>query len=226
MAVLTYSIPVVSDGSLKVIRHEPAPPPVYGWRCLHNGEGGLENDRPEPEVRPSVNALPVRFTRELQNLAMALNAFNPAYDGQKYRSTYHGGIAFCNRNGYDDPRSGPRADWVNMRDLTADLPRLMKGIICGGMFIRGIVEGKNLVCYPGIHAIDANKPTPPVAEVQEKNWYFHATIWNGSTINNFPQGSGQPVIVPYVLREPTPYPLAWFAPWKAESLPDPLMIYL
>lgn len=208
------------------VKYKRRAAPFYdGYRCLHVSEGGLYNDPREPEVRPSVNALPVPFTKAMQLLAMDLNDFNPFYTGSKYRSTYHGGVAFCNRNGYDDPRSGPRADHVNLRDLTADLPRLMKALICGGMFIRGAVEGRNLVCYPGVHAIDARQPIPPFHEVIEKNWYFHAVTWDGARVWNFPQGSGRPVIIPYVLRDPTPYPLEWFARWKEDSLPDHLAVY-
>ena len=195
-----------------------------GFRCLHVPEGGYATPEGMPEVRPSVNARPVEFTKEMQLLAMDLNDFNPLYTGAKYRSTYHNGIAFCNGNGYEKP-GDPRADHVNLRDLQEPLPKLMKGIICGGMFIRGQVEGNLLVVYPGIHAIDAAKPIPPFLDVIERNWYFHATTWSGVRVNNFPQGAGQPVIVPYILREPTPYPLAWFARWQSSELPDHLKIY-
>lgn len=196
-----------------------------GWRCLHVAEGGYQTPAKMPEVRPSVYARPIDFTEPLQRLAMALNAWNPLYTGTKFRSTYNGGIAFTNNQGFDDPDAGPRRDYINGRDLTAEYPRLMKAIICGGMFIRGAVDGNYLVCYPGVHGIDANKPIPSADEVKERNWYFHAVTWDGTRVWNFPQGSGNPVLIPYVLRDPAPYPLSWFVRWNADALPDHLKIY-
>jgi hypothetical protein len=93
------------------------------------------------------------------------------------------------------------------------------------MFIRGVVYGDKLVCRPGIHAVDALSPMPSIDEVMEKNWYFTATTWSGSSVNNFPQGRGLPVLIPYILRTAVEYPLAWFERWTGEDLPEPLRIY-
>lgn len=82
---------------------------------------------------------------------------------------------------------------------------------------------------PGIDAIDVNNYPPGIQEfsklVLDKHWYFHATTRSGDRINNFPQGWGSPVFVPYCLSAPASYPLSWFEPWNETYLPDPLKIY-
>lgn len=108
-----------------------------GWRCLHQAEGGYPNPDHMPVVRPSLNVASVVFNQPMQLVSYSINGFNPQYSGSKWRSTYNGGIAFTNGNGFDDPRSGTRADYVNRKDLLSPLPKLMKAIICGGSFYTG-----------------------------------------------------------------------------------------
>lgn len=202
-----------------------------GFRCLHKGEGGYPNPEGMPIVRPSIYAPAIPFTAEMQIRSFQLNRHNPNFTGDKWRGVYARGTAFTNENGFHD--SDPRADYVNNRDITnpPKLPKLMKAIICGGMFIRGTVIGNELICRPGIDAIDANKPIPTVEEILEKNWYFTATTGGENRVNNFPQGGGLPVLIPYFLIEPTPYPMidnngyTWFERWDREYLPNPLTIY-
>jgi hypothetical protein len=113
-------------------------PVIYsGWRCLHQAEGGYPNPDHMPVVRPSLNIASVPFNQPMQWASFKINRHNPLFIGTKWRSTYNGGIAFTNNNGFDDPDAGPRADYVNGRDLLAQLPKLMKGIICGGGFYTG-----------------------------------------------------------------------------------------
>lgn len=213
------------------------PPPIryIGWRCLHEAEGGDASPDQMPVVRPSVNAEPVDFNEGLQWLSYNLNKFNSNFTTWRWRAVYGNTVAFTNTAGFNDP-SDPRRDYINRLDLNArNNPKLMKAIICGGSFFRGdatnmvVKDGKivsgTLWCIPGIHAIDANKPAPSVDEVIEKVWYFTATTRKGDRINNFPQGQGMPVYIPFILREPTPYPLVWFAKWEANFLPDPLKYY-
>lgn len=132
---------VSADGSRwtgNTFVEDSAGPPLYkGWRCLHQAEGGYPNPDHMPIVRPSLNIGSVPFDRPMQLVSFKINNYNVNYTGSKWRSTYNGGIAFTNNNGYDDPDAGPRADFVNRRDMTSPLPKLMKGIICGGSFYTG-----------------------------------------------------------------------------------------
>ncbi len=202
-----------------------------GFRCLHIGEGGYQSDLNNPEVRPSFNAPAIPFTKDMQLLSFALNRHNPSYTGEKWRSVHWFKRAFNNNNGFDDP-GDPRRDYVNGRDLQAvfanglpALPKMMKAIICGGMFIRGDVANGELVCMPGVHAIDATKPMPTVDEVLARNWYFAAVTADEDSVVHFPQGNGLPVLIPYFLAVQVTYPLSWFEPWDSSVLPNPLKIY-
>lgn len=195
-----------------------------GWRCLHPAEGGYQSSSGSPVVRPSVNAPPIPFTEPMQLLSFALNRHNPAFTGDKWRSVYWTDRAFTNEQGFDIP-GDPRADFVNKRDIYDPLPKLMKAIICGGSFYRGDVIGGNLVMKPGVHAINAKAAMPSVEQVLANNWYFTAVTGGYTSVNNFPQGSGSPVLIPFFLIEPTPYPVAWFTAWSETYLPDPLTIY-
>lgn len=205
-----------------------------GWRCLHQAEGGYPNPDKMPVVRPSLQEGSVNFTKPLQLMSYEINKFNRLLTRGRWRGIYGNWTAFTNTAGFDDP-GDPRADWVNVVDLKYPLPKLMKGIICGGGFYTGVVEhdlkyGDVLAMYPGVNAIDVyNLPSTDYQVfsqiVLEKHWYFHATTRSGDKINNFPQGQGNPVYVPYCLRAPASYPLSWFEPWEEDYLPDPLKIY-
>ena len=209
-----------------IIQGEVAPttPRFIGWRCLHQMEGGLSNPDGMPVVRPSVNAPAIHFTEPMQLMSYELNSFNPRLTREKWRVVYGHGTAFTNHNGFLE-NSDIRADFVNRKNLGAPLPKLMKAIICGGMFIRGEVVGDQLRCIPGVHAIDANKAMPGIDEIKTRNWYFTATTRKGKRVNNFPQGMGLPVLIPYILIEPVVYPLEWFEQWRSDGLPDPLKVY-
>lgn len=116
----------------------PAPAVRYtGWRCLHIAEGGYQSDPDgQPEVRPSFNAPPVEFTRSMQLLTWELLKRNPNISKSKFPVIFADTTAFTNGQGYFND-SDPRADWVNGTDTGYPNPKLMKAIICGGMFIRG-----------------------------------------------------------------------------------------
>ena len=224
---MSGSIPTEDKSNLTAANQEktaPAPPAFIGWRCLHQKEGGLSNPDRMPVVRPSVNAPPIKFTEAMQLLSYELNAFNPLFTREKWCVVYGTGTAFTNQNGFLDDND-IRADFVNRKNLGEPLPKLMKAIICGGMFIRGEVTGNQLRCIPGIHAIDASKAMPGIEEIKARNWYFTATTRRGARVNNFPQGMGQPVLIPYFLIEPVVYPLQWFERWESNELPDPLKVY-
>lgn len=230
MTTFTLTSPYITDYTGLLTRDTA--PRYDGWRALHFSEGGRETPNGAPCVIPSKTVPPVIMTREIQLAAHGLNTEFPLWNGGKYRVVYNGRIAFTNGEGYDDSRSGPRKDFVNMRDLTAEYPKLMDGIICAGNFYTGVQIGNEIEMRPGIDAIDSNQPIPLVSIIKAQHWYFHAVtgqynankVWQ---VSNFPQcGEGNPVRVPHVLREPTRYPAAWFARWQADYLPDPLKVYL
>ena len=203
----------------------PEPVIYRGWRCLHNAEGGYQSDpRGMPCVRPSVNAPSIEFTKSMQLLSWELMSRNINVTRNKWRVVYGNTTAFTNGQGYFKA-GDPRADWVNNIDTKYKSPRLMKAIICAGMFGTWERIGDQLWGEPGVHGIDARAPMPTVEEVLENHWYFAATTGTATTVAHFPQGSGQPVLVPYFLIEPTPYPVAWFEPWERDHLPNPLTFY-
>lgn len=203
------------------------PKKFIGWRCLHAAEGGYQSDpRGMPEIRPGLPSPdPVLFSKELQLLSWNLNRGNKLYTKKNWRATYGNTVAFTNTQGFNKA-GDPRADFVNMLNVKSPLPKLMKGIICGGMFVRGKDIGSFLKMTPGLHAIDAAWLTPTLSEVLENNWYYEATTQYFGKMSHFPQGHGSAVYIPYVLREETTYPIEWFVPWEEDYLPDPLKIYL
>ena len=201
----------------------PAPGPRWvGWRCLHVAEGGYESDNGMPEIRPALpNPRPVRMTEELQYLSYDVMRRNPEINSELWARVHGTTVAFTNENGLPG-----RRDYINRRDLNEEYPKLMKALICGGMFIRGDVVGNNLQCIPGVHGIDANKPLPTPQQVIDNNWYFAAVTQYNRQVSHFPQGRGQAVLMIYILREIVTYPLAWFTRWESDTLPDPLKVYL
>ena len=215
----------VSVGDRRYMPQIPIQPGFVGYRCLHVAEGGYQSDPDgQPEVRPSVDAPPVEFTKGLQLLSWALMSRNLSITKNKWRVVFGNTTAFTNGQGYFKA-GDPRADWVSNIDTDYPNPKLMKAIICGGMFIRGDVVGDMLVCRPGVHAIDADRPVPSVEDVIANNWYFAATTCKYPNVSHFPQGGGGPVLIPYILREPVAYPLRWFVRWDEATLPDPLRLY-
>lgn len=222
---MTFSIAAALDLRAVEVPQPPAQPRYSGWRCLHIAEGGYASDpNGMPEVRPSVNAPPIEFTKSMQLLSWELMSSNPNITRWKWRVVFGNTTAFDNGQGYFKI-GDPRADWVNNIDTTYPNPKLMKAIICGGMFIRGDVVGDNLVCKPGVHGIDARGPMPSVADVMANNWYFAATTCRYPNVSHFPQGQGGQVLIPYFLIEPVSYPVSWFVRWDEEFLPDPLRLY-
>jgi hypothetical protein len=232
---LQRELRVFSDGSFEV--KEFVLPRYIGWRALHRPEEGRITPNAMPCVIPSKTIPPIPMTKEIQLLAYYLNREFPEWGGNDYRSVYNGSKAFTNNHGYDSDEPNPR-DYVNGLDLYAVedngfplLPKLMDGIVCAGNFFTGVQIGSEVEMLPGRDAIDANKPIPSLEEVMAKHWYFHATsakfdVSGTWKVSNFPNcGIGNPVRIPYVLREPTRYALEYFIPWSSNELPDPLRIY-
>jgi hypothetical protein len=159
----------------------------------------------------------------LQGLSWNLmRHFNGVMTSKHWASVYNGDTAFTNGNGWDNAREpdDQRRDYVNDRYRGYDDPKLMKAIICAGSFYRGVVQGSELVMVPGIHGIDSNKPLPSIQTIINNNWYFYATL-NSTNPSPFGQGQLGHVVVPYFLRMPSAYPLAFFERWKDTKLPNP-----
>ncbi len=182
---------------------------IIGHRCLHAAEGGFnENPVGMPNVRRALNiADPVKFTSELQELSWQLmTRMNSSISHNEWMNVFDSGTAFCNRHGVE----------------TND-PKLMDGIICGGMFTEAPVEGDYITAYPGVHAIDVRKPLPSVEQILDNGWWFVGNTGRGSQgVFNLPQGDGGPVYVLYALAAPARYPVEWFERWVSDEYPDPL----
>lgn len=67
---------------------------------------------------------------------------------------------------------------------------------------------------------------PTIEELVTKPWlYFHATTSRANgTIGRFPQGDGEPVLVPLVTKEPVTFPLNKLQ--KMDTIADPYKVYL
>lgn len=192
-----------------------------GHRVLHVAEGGYAHELGAPAVHPAINALSIQFTAEMQRLSYRIN--NGRITPTQWTRIYGNTTALCNNQGFGG--SPPRRNYITGEDMdSAYLPKLLKAIIFSGTFIRGLRGNGLLTCIPGIHGIDVNKPLPTAAEVLERNWYTYAVSAGMNSASHFVAGT--PTIIPYFLRETVAYPIEWFTPWKADTLPDPLKFYL
>lgn len=200
------------------------PTSYVGYRCLHMGEGGDTHEEFAPAVHNSINISGVSFTRSMQLLSYEINNHNPNFTTLKWRNVWSNGTAFTNKNGFDKD-GDPRVDFVNGINIGAPYPRVMRGLIMSGSLYKGVVEGSNLVMYPGIHAIDTNKPMPTAQEVLERGWYFRAVNASVDDVSHFSQGVGVEVRIPLFLPAPARYPLSWFHEWNESYPPDPLVFY-
>lgn len=204
-----------------IIRRKQPAAIIEGLRCLHKNEAPGAFDAPDvpdmPEVRPSVDARPIEMTEVIQWIMYeVMTRKNHVITREKFRVVLGGGIMLTNQQGWDDPRAGPRADYVNGRDIGAELPLLMKAIMNGGMYIpnhTGTVVGNEIICRPGIHGLDANslpKTWQDFAGANEemkraammmyvktqadlifsRHWYFEALNYhrNPDRVSRFAQG--------------------------------------
>lgn len=227
------TIDVTWKSCITVLREaEPTANPTYeGWRVLHKVEGGWPNTPAGmPEVMPPMYSIAIDMSSDIQMMSYELmHKLNDQITGDLWRKVHSHDRAFTNKpqNGFDG--GTPHADFVNMVDLTTSLPRYDKAQrVCGGMFLRGVVNGSVLTCHPGIHGIDANKPMPSVQTIIENNWFVYAVstgVNNEAVISHFPQGKGGPVAIPFIFSGLINFPLEYLEPWEADTLPDPLKIY-
>lgn len=185
------------------------------WRVLHDSElpTGVRPAAECPEVFFG-NREETPFGADWQLLSYALN---PGMTGAKWRALYAFDKAFTNGTGFDNPNTGPRADFVNGRDLGAQVPYWKSFIFCGGASLRGEVDGVDLV----IEKMDGYGPAPTLAWLLAHPWlYFVATtVRENGTIGNFPHMGGLPVYIPLVGSGEARYPLSKLC--KVNSIADP-----
>ena len=204
-----------------------------GWRVLHYAEGGYDaTPLNMPEVIPPIDQIGLPMTREIQQMSFDLmKHFNPAITKKLWTNVHHGDRAFTNHNGFGSKAMGKwglssRANFITGEDTQNKLPKYDKmGRVCGGMFIRGTVQGGFLVCQPGIHGIDANKPMPDMQTIIDKNWYFFAITRYKTSVGHFPQGKGGPVAIPFIFDREIKFPISLFEKWEADELPNQLKFY-
>lgn len=227
-ATPTHKLYTFSDGDIQVA---PAAPYYIGYRVKHAVEPGARvTPNGEPEVDPSINIDSIKFTREMQLLSWeVMHKRNLTITKSQWRAVFSTHRAYTNQQGFGDDT--PRADYVNGLDLNGELPRLMKAIIAGGAFVRGVMDSKYLTVTPGVGAVDTRKPLPTAQEVIDKHWYFVATTAKYSAegewhVNDFPQGNGGEVAIVYFLDQPAQYTKSWFQPWEGDALPNPYRLYL
>ena len=209
-----------------------------GWRVLHKDEGGHpRTPNGMPEVIPPVVQRALDMTKEIQEMSFNLmKHFNKDITPKLWTNVHDGERAFTNFNGFGNGKQGggPRANFITSSDLSAPLPRYDKmGRLCGGMFVRGVQQGNELVCTPGKHGIDANKPLPDIQTIVDNNWYFFAIVWYQAKgkkpgyVSHFPAGKGSdgPVAIPFIFNMDVKFPIEYFEKWEADELPDSVKYY-
>jgi hypothetical protein len=204
-----------------------------GWRVLHYAEGGYDNTPLDmPEVIPPIDQIGLPMTREIQQMSFDLmKHFNPAITKQLWTRVHDGDRAFTNHNGFGAKAMGKwglssRANFILGEDIKNELPKYDKmGRVCGGMFIRGIVQDGFLACQPGIHGIDAKKPLPDIQTIIDNNWYFFAITRYEKSVGHFPQGKGGSVAIPFIFDREVKFPIKLFEKWESDELPDQLKLY-
>lgn len=198
-------------------------PPLY--RVLHDAELPL-NLRPDRDfVTPGVpevntgNREQTPFGRDWQLLTFAMN---PGMTGEHWRVLYEYDTAFCNGTGFNKPGS-PRADYVNLRDLSARDPLWQNLTFCGGTVFTGTEAPPNL----RLDMLDGFGPAPSLDWMLDHPWYFFdaITVYKDGHLNRFPQGGGARVYVPLVGSGIATYPLAKLQRLAPGQATDPYQFY-
>ena len=130
------------DLRLNLQRSTPAYKYV-GWRSLHMQEGGYQTPVNMPAIRPPSNAVAVQMTEDIQWMSYYLmRYFNILVTSKLWTAVHSNARAFNNGTGCDIYRN-----YVTGERMSAELPRYDKsGRHCAGTFLRGIVDGNDLVC--------------------------------------------------------------------------------
>lgn len=197
------------------------------------GEGGrpagVTPSMPYPPavIPPYTPTVSLSMTREIQLLSYELmDVFCTGLTPERWRTAHTSDFAMTNgaQNGFDG--GIPHPDYVNNRDLTApDLTGYDKmQRIFQGSFVTGVLNGSFLTCRPGIDAIDANEPLPPLPVILAKHWYVIATAVGNPPF--YVRGHwGGFLAYLFILDRPVSYEARWFAPWNETYYPNPVTIY-
>ena len=192
----------------------PTPPVIPEYRVAHDTEYQAQWRSGVPEVfllEPIDLTTPI--PEHWQWLCYALNC--PGITPKQHRQLFDWQRAFTNFNaGYDNPGGKLHCDFINGRDLTSPPPWFDKPRVCGGAILRGKLTGDILA----VETLNGNNDPPLVwtggdwdayvASVavwaKEHYWLFFraVTIASNGENYNFPQGNGQPVLIPLVTSAP------------------------
>lgn len=229
--------------SVYVTDTTPNPPPVkkyIGWKCRHEIEGGrVIPTEKMPAVVPSLDSFTVEMTRAIQEMSYALMlAFCPTVTRKQWRKLHdcdnamnNGDSGYYSQNPNGSECGGYWADWINNLNTSAQNPRYDKMRTFQGTFIRGDEQGDIIVVRAGVHCIDTRKPLPSVQTIIDNNWFSYAVNSapdsNMSNISYFAQGGGLPIVYPFISnRDTTTFNKDFFMRWEADTLPDPLKVYV
>lgn len=164
MSVVKININLIQSGkNLWRVRHD-AELPKGIWRV------GM------PEVHPLFPNHHSYFQKWAQLVSFGLNPWF-ANMKDRWRNIYHYSYAYTNNQGYG-MENDPRADFVNMRDILRELPKV-EALVNGG----SLIEGERLGDWVKVRTLDFN--TPVTLEYLQANPQF----W---TRGVYAGGTGQP----------------------------------
>lgn len=100
---------------------------------------------------------------------------NPRITKLEWRQLLYWRRAFTNGNGFEEP-GDPRRDYVNERDLTADLPKI-ECLLCGGALVSIIRE----TVFMGqevyeIEALNGRRSPPSVDWLLKHPWLYYEAV--------------------------------------------------
>lgn len=146
-----------------------------------------------PEVFPFEPSHYTVFSKHYQLLEKSLNE---TMSKTRWRNMHLGGnagndaTALNNRQGFE--MSGdPRADWVNLRNLTSPPPKQEALVFGGAIMKKKAIVGEYF--YP--EYIDGNQPAPTLEWLKKRPWLYFDCLSvdgtaNGIVLRRFPQGNG------------------------------------
>ncbi len=176
---------------------------------------------------PSVHPLYPNHHSPFQKWAQRVSfGLNPWFTEERWRDVYHYRYWISNNQGYGIP-DDPRADYVNMRDLTKDLPRV-EALLSGGQLVEGTRNG-DWVTVKGLHY---NAPVT-LEYLQAHPQYWVRGVYAGGTGQPFrmlgDKYDGPAFIHPLIVNNdkgPLVIEAYKLQAWTATEPPDPLRLYL
>lgn len=198
------------------------------WRIKHDIEIDRDVWRPRlPEVHPFLPNHHVPFTKYWQLLSKSMN---PRITGTQWRDIYHWRLWITNHQGFDKPEDD-RRDYVNMRDLDKEHPRV-EMLTCGGSVVTGYEKGDWLV----VNVLSGFDPAPSIEWMNQhpEYWTWAVSCDSGGTPRRFPQfplpsGEMLPSVHP-LIGDPRRFtelviPKYKVELWTGAELPDPWTLY-